>query len=287
MKHPMRALTLALLLGLAVAGCDGGSSGTGITTAQGNVASASNARLRTPARPSTFLVRVWQAWKRSGVAVARGPLEDIRVRVEGTGISALTDPEGRFAVSGDFAGPVAIVFDLPEGGSARLVVTVPRGGSVTLTNVHVDGPSGTATVEDQRVHFQGLVDSTDCSHQEASVVSRRTPQDGNRYTVRFDHAAVRDRSGAAVDCAELAPGESVDVDGEVGREGEVEAESVEVDESQGENQNAGGNGNTSGSGGGEKGDGAAGGARGDQGGNGGQGDQGGGSRSGQQLKRSM
>ena len=202
---------------------------TGITTAQGNVASAATALRGAPrlGRPTAF-VRLWQAMRWATDANARGPLEDIRVTIEGTSLGVQTDPQGQFGLSGDFAGPVGMVFELPDGGRARLVVTVPRGGALTLTNIHLDGRTGRATVDEQRVRFDGLVDATDCGRSSARVVSRRSPDDGNHYTVRFVGTRVRDRSETAVGCADLAPGAEVDVDGEVRREGEVEAESVEV-----------------------------------------------------------
>ena len=229
MKLKATALALAAVLALALAACDGGSSGTGITTAQGNVASAATALRGAPrlGRPTAF-VRLWQAMRWATDANARGPLEDIRVTIEGTSLGVQTDPQGQFGLSGDFAGPVGMVFELPDDGRARLVVTVPRGGALTLSNIHLDGRTGQATVDDQRVRFDGVVDATDCGRNSATVVSRRAPDDGNHYTVHFAGATVRDRSGAAVGCASLAAGAAVDVDGEVRREGEVEAESVEV-----------------------------------------------------------
>lgn len=230
MKVEAKAKASVVLLALALAACDGGSSGTGITTAQGNVASADTALRGTP-RPGrpTMLARLRDALQWPREARARGPLEDIRVTIEGTRHSVTTDPQGHFGLSGHFAGPVGMVFELPDGGSARLVITVPRGGALTLSNVHIDGRTGAATVDDQRVRFDGLVSSTDCGQHKATVVSRRSPEDGNHYTVHFAAATVHDRSGAAVGCADLAPGEPVDVDGHVRREGEVEAESVQVE----------------------------------------------------------
>jgi len=229
MKLHARPWAFTALLGLGLAACDGGSSGTGITSAQGNVSSVATAQRAGPARrPATLLARVWRSLQWPAVANARAPFEDIRVTIEGTAIAVRTDPEGRFGLSGDFAGPVGIVFELSDGGSGRLVATVPRGGALTLTNVHIDGRSGQATVDDERVRFDGLIDGTDCDHDVATVVSGRSPADGNHYTVHFDTATVQDGSGVAVDCASLGPGSEIDVDGKVERDGEVEAESVEV-----------------------------------------------------------
>ena len=276
-------MVFALLLGLVMAGCDGGSSGTGITTAQGNVASASSASRAVPARRATLLARAWSVWTRSGVANAGGSLENIRVSVEGTTITALTDPSGHFVLRGNFAGPIGLVFELPDGGSGRLVITIPKGGTVTLSNVHVDVPTNAATVEDQHVHFDGLVNATDCEHDAATLVSRHSPTDGNSYTVHFHDGAVHDPSGVVVVCTELAPGDPVDVDGAVTGGGAVEADSIEVEHDAkktatpipggGDRSNPGKDGNQGNTGGDQGGQGGQG-NQGDQGGMGGQGDQG-------------
>src|SRR5262249_42403597 len=153
-----------------------------------------------------------------------------------------------FSLRGDFAGPVGMLFELPEGGSsARLVITVPRGGHVTVTNVQVDTQSGEATADTQRVRFDGLVNDTNCSQQAATVVSRETPNDGNTYSVDLASASVRDSAGNPLGCANLTSGDSVGVDGEVAGDGQVDANVVEVDDDSGKGD-GGGSGSMDGSG---------------------------------------
>ena len=237
MNRKPTALILAMLLAVAAVACDGGSSGTGITTAAlGNVASVTTARRFAPAgrRPLTMLARLFRMLEFEGEASALGSLEGIRVTIEGTSIETRTDAEGLFSLSGDFAGPVGMLFELPEGGSsARLVITVPRGGELTVANVHIDAQTGQATSESQHVRFAGLVESTDCGQQAATMVSRQSPNDGNTYTVYLGSASVRDPAGSPVGCMQLASGEAVNVEGQVEDDGEVDARSVEVEDNAG------------------------------------------------------
>ena len=252
MNRKSTGLVLALLLAVGAAACDGGSSGTGIaTTAQGNVASVNSARHTTPLsrRPPTMLARVLGMLRFESEASALGPLEGIRVTIEGTSIETQTDAAGLFSLRGNFAGPVGMLLELPEGGSsARLLITVPRGGELTVTNVHVDARSGQATADSQHVRFGGLVNGTNCGRPAATMVSRETPNDGNTYTVDLGSASVRDSAGNPLGCANLTAGESVDVDGEVGSDGEVEARSVEVEDDSGGGDGGGGMGSGEGSG---------------------------------------
>jgi hypothetical protein len=78
---------------------------------------------------------------------------DIRISIEGTTLSTQTDAVGQFVVRGNFAGPATMVFDLPGGGQASLIVVVPRGGELTLSNVRIDARTGKATADSQRVRF--------------------------------------------------------------------------------------------------------------------------------------
>ncbi len=231
MRHVLCRLTLAAAMAAAVAACDGGSSGTGISTsALGNVASVNTASRPAPdrARP-TMIARLLGGLGFEREAFARAPLEGIRVTIEGTTLSTQTDAEGRFALRGNFAGPIPMAFEPPDGGRSSLAIVVPRGGELTLTDVRLDGRTGTATADGQHVRFGGLVNSTDCPQNSATMVSRETPGDGNRYTVLLSSATVRDSSGQPLACSNLFAGQSADVDGEVGHDGEVEAHSVEVE----------------------------------------------------------
>jgi hypothetical protein len=190
-----------------------------------------------------MLARILGLLRFESEANALGSLEGIRVTIEGTSIETRTDAAGFFSLRGDFAGPVGMLFELPEGvSSARLVITVPRGGHVTVTNVQLDTQSGEATADAQRVRFEGLVDGTNCSQQAATIVSRDTPNDGNTYSVDLASASVRDTSGNPLGCANLTSGDSVGVVGEVAGDGQVDANVVEVGDASG-----GGDGSGSGS----------------------------------------
>jgi hypothetical protein len=181
-------------------------------------------------------------------ALARGPLEGIRVSIEGTALSTQTDLQGQFDLRGDFAGPVPMIFQLPDGGQASLVIVVPRGGELTLTNVHLDGRTGSATVDNQHVQFGGLVNGTNCSQSSTTMVSSATPTDGNTYTVLLDSATVKDQNGNSLACANLSAGQSTNVDGEVQVDGAVQAQSVEVEHEPGDEGSGGSVASGSGSG---------------------------------------
>ena len=216
-----KAAHLIALAALLVGCSDGGSSGTGITTASGNVSSVT-----------------------SGLTARSGPIPGIRVTIANTTIASATDASGRFSFAGDFAGPVSMTFGLPDGSSASLVVTVPRGGEVALTDVSVDAVTGQATAKAQTVRFDGLVEGTTCSVEQALMVSRHTPNDGNKYTVDLRTASVRSAAGSPLGCQNLSVGDAVDVRGAVRQQGEVEAESVDVDN---ESHDGGGDGEGGGS----------------------------------------
>ena len=247
----MNSTLRAILLGsaLALAGCDGGSGGTGITTARGNVGSAvAGLRSRSHASGSR-LARMADFLRPEGLAHARTPLEGIRVTIENTRVDARTDAAGAFALSGDFAGPIGMIFELPDSASRfRLVITVPRGGSLTLGNIRIDGRKGMVSADAQHVRFGGLVASTDCARSAATFVSRRTPQDGNEYVVDLGTAALLDPTGSPLDCASLTSGSSVEVEGDIRGDGNIEARSVEIDEDRRGNSGS-GNGGAGGSGG--------------------------------------
>jgi hypothetical protein len=226
------SLFAGVLLGammFASVACDGGSSGTGITTAQGNVSGAQSALRRR--KPTTGLARLLRWPWLEAVASAKTGLEDIVVRVEGSSLETRTDSEGFFVLRGDFAGPVGFLFSVPDGSTARLVVTVPRGGEVTLDDVVIDARSGEASADRQQVQFSGLVRAIHCAQNSTRVVSQRSPGDGNSYVVDLSNAAIHDSSGRSLTCAELSSGQSVEVVGEVGEDGEIAAEDFSVDES--------------------------------------------------------
>ena len=122
----------ALLSGCLVflmAGCDGGSRGSGITTAQGNVDSVQTAQRGggSAAKP-TALARLRALLPVFATAHAQAGVQGIRVFVEGTSVADETDANGFFALRGDFEGFVTIRFKRTvDGASAarwkRIVAT--------------------------------------------------------------------------------------------------------------------------------------------------------------------
>ncbi len=118
-RYIRTALAIATSLSSGCAG--GGPSGTHFSTATGNLVSASG---------------------QSGV-------EGVRVSVETTAFGTVTDDGGNFAIRGEFAGPVTLLFERgTDGLVARIGIVVPGGGTVTLRNVSCSGSSGLCQAED-------------------------------------------------------------------------------------------------------------------------------------------
>jgi hypothetical protein len=217
------ALTVLCLL---LESCDGGSSGTGITTAQGNVASAQTASIQpsTPSRLAGLWTGLGDLLRFATVANARSAVEDISVTIEGTGFTSRTDPNGLFSIRGDFGGPVTLLFQRPEDGIvARIAIDVPRGGTFTLGNLRIDGRSEKASADTRTLTFEGLVTASDCPQSTLSLVSRRSPNDGNTYTVHLGSTEVRDSHGNALRCPDLHGGDVLAVLGDVRDDGSVDA----------------------------------------------------------------
>lgn len=209
----MKRLTAVLLaLCLAVAGCaEGGSRGTGISAfVAGNVASVTT--VGRPARAS--------ATAAAGMEAAT-PVEGIQVMVEGTNVTTVTDADGTFSLRGGFEGVVTLVFQRPGIGLlAHLEINVPAGGILTLTNVHIDTTTETATVDLQEAQFDGIIISLDCA---ASTTEMRSVQesgsDADQYTVLLDTCVVRNSNGKRLTCADLSVGQRAIVHTEVSPDG--------------------------------------------------------------------
>jgi hypothetical protein len=211
----MKRTFVACLLSLAaaLAACDGGSRGSGITTAQGDLQSVQSA-LRVPARETT-LARLARSWLRSPLASraeADSGVSGVRVSIEGTSFSDVTDDTGSFRLRGDFGGDAVIRFEPPGGGVARFAVNAPAGGTLTLEQVRVDSAAGTATPARQTVVFDGLVVSTDCAASRIDLVSRDGgPTDTDIYVVTLEGSTLRDAEGMTLTCSALLPGDPLDV----------------------------------------------------------------------------
>lgn len=214
-----------LMLIAALGGCaDGGSRGSGISVAQGNVGSVQMAATRRPASrgaAQAFLATLRDLLPIENTAVARNPVEEIHVTVEGTTVGSDTDANGFFSLRGRFEGPETLVFERSADGLlARLAINIPAGGTLTLSNVGIDQPSGRATAQSQGVDFEGLVQTADCPGQTVALVSsQRSPTESDSYAVDLTTSSFRDLEGNTVACDNLRAGEKLRVHGTVNADG--------------------------------------------------------------------
>lgn len=217
--------TALLPIVLAVASCavDGGSRGSGIATAQGNVDNVQTAGVRAPhpGRFEAIRVALEHFLRIEEVASARAALEGIQVTVEGSGATDTTDANGLFFVQGSFEGPVSLLFERADDGlSARVAVNIPAGGTLTLNNVRIDNSRGQATAQSRGVDFEGRITSTDCTGETITLVSsRRSALDADTYTVRLDTSVLKDRRGNLINCQDLRVGARTRVTGSVNDDG--------------------------------------------------------------------
>ncbi len=208
-----RALLLPLLFALASCASEGGSRGSGISTAiAGNVASIQTAAASGAAVAATSWFGSLRALAPGAeVATAATALEGIHVSVEGSNAASDTDPDGRFAVSGDFEGLVSLVFERPSDGLvARMALNVPAAGRLTLSDVHIDALRQTATAETQTADFDAVITGVNCGG--LTLTMRSVQQDTNdqdRYTLHIDTSALQDARGNPVTCGDLRSGQQV------------------------------------------------------------------------------
>jgi hypothetical protein len=212
LSPPRRLLLCALL----VAGCGGGSgSGQPPTVVSGNVRSVSAAAVA-----ETRLDRLWrmvQAWW-SGEAVAQVP--GITVAIVGSGNSTTTDDQGLFQLEGNQFGPAAIQFT-GNGADATFPLTLPAGGEVNLIDVDVTGSE--VQVGEERIQLSGPITGIDCGALLLQVLS------GSRvaFRVRLSQTtSIVNQDGAPLSCSDLVIGQSADVAGTVGDNGDVNAASL-------------------------------------------------------------
>lgn len=187
-----RLRSIALCLLLVLAGCaDGGPVGTGISSLSGisgNVVAVDDTGT-TSAAPG---VRV---------SIDQAP-----------GLESVTDSEGNFDLSGDFAGPVTLRFRT-DSLTATQTLEVPDNSNLVLQDVVVS--PGQVRFEAARVlGFFGQVAMVDCTDGTMLVNDRR--QVSNQFLVRLTEDTVLVRGdGKAVACADISPGNRVAIEGAV------------------------------------------------------------------------
>jgi hypothetical protein len=219
MKRIRNAALFSLVLALAA--CDGGSRGSGITTeALGNVASVEVA-LDRPLRPRSRLAWLTRLLATEGTAAAQNALEGIQVSIEGSSIADETDANGFFSLRGNFEGQVVIRFErMTDRASARMEVNVPAAGTLTLNDVTLDDRSGQATAQSTDVAFEGLLTSADCPAEILRLVSSQgSSVDTDVYVVRLDTSSLHQPNGTPVTCQDLTTGQTLQVAGTVNPDG--------------------------------------------------------------------
>jgi hypothetical protein len=209
-----RLALLPLLMVLASCSMDGGSSGTGITTAEGNVVGIQ----RDPMLGSAVM------------ASTRTAVEDIQVVVEGTDAASDTDSDGRFVVRGRFDGRVTLLFRRADDSlTARVAISIPAGGTMTLHDVQIELAQEQAIAASQDVVFDALVASTDCASPAISLVSLTNPDSSDPYTLHLQTSSLRDRHGNLLACGDVQDGDRVHVQGAAYRDGTFGGAEVQVD----------------------------------------------------------
>jgi len=206
-----------LVMLLASCATDGGSSGTGITSVEGNVA--------TIQRDGAMMAAALMA-----APTPTTNLAGITVTVEGTSAAAETDAGGRFVVRGTFEGRSTLRFArAADAVTAQMTVAVPLGGTMTLHDVQLDVAAETAVADNRHAVFDALVQETDCAGHTLSLVSVSHEEGGYVYMVDLSTTFLHDGSGTAVDCAQLRAADRVHVEATSQLDGSFTNADVEVE----------------------------------------------------------
>jgi hypothetical protein len=188
----MRFALLALVMLLASCSTDGGSSGTGITSVEGNVAAVHGD---------------------GAAAASTASTAGIDVTVDGTSAGASTDAAGRFVVRGKFEGRATLHFQrAADAVDARMTIVVPRGGTLTLDDVQVDVATAEATADRRHAVFDAQVTNADCAAGTLALVSVGGGEGAYVYALDLASSFVHDADGTAVACGDLRAGERVHVE---------------------------------------------------------------------------
>ena len=215
--HRTQWVLLALVMLLASCAADGGSSGTGITSVEGNVA--------TIQRDGAMMAAALMA-----APTPTTNLAGITVTVEGTSAAAETDAGGRFVVRGTFEGSSTLRFArAADAVTAQMTVAVPLGGTMTLHDVQLDVAAETAVADNRHAVFDALVQETDCAGHMLSLVSMSHEEGGYVYMVDLSTTFLHDGSGTAVDCAQLRAADRVHVEATSQLDGSFTNADVEVE----------------------------------------------------------
>lgn len=206
-----------MLLGLATALCacggiDGGSSGTGITTAEGNVV---NVVASAAAHAAAVESMAGAAMAQSPAAAGTGDLAGIDVAVEGTSLDATTDGSGAFSLRGPLPGVFTLVFSRPGGETlGRITVTIPGGGTLNLHDVSLDVATQSATAVRQDAVFQCTIAGADCPGGTMSFVNLGAPYEQGEYVLALAGSSLENADGSPLACQDLVAGHDASVQGQ-------------------------------------------------------------------------
>jgi len=229
----LRAMAFAAILLTSACAGGGGSTGTGIsglTVAQGNVAST-----QTSAKRATrvWLARWLDAFAPVRAADAVSGVPNVVVRIEGTTLATTTDANGSFTLEGSFGGPTTMSFESAGGPPTRLTVNIPTGGTLTLIDVRLDENRGEARADSRNLDFDGVVTGSNCTAGTLEMVSQATPSDGNRYPVNVQSATLHDTTGAPIVCNDISSGDVLSVQGLLRDDGGVDCDRADRRERRG------------------------------------------------------
>jgi hypothetical protein len=198
---------------LASCASDGGSSGTGITSIEGNVAGVQRDGATTAA-----------------AAVGTSSVAGIEVIVEQTQAAAATDAAGRFVVRGNFEGRVTLRFQrATDALIAHMTIAVPRGGTLTLHDVQIHVDADAAVAANRYGVFDARVTAADCGAGTLLLVSVGADESGYVYEVDLGSAFVHDADGTAIECGAVRAGERVHVEASARPDGTFGNADVEVE----------------------------------------------------------
>jgi hypothetical protein len=205
---------LALVLLLASCAADGGSSGTGITSVEGNVATIQ----RTGAMASAL------------TAATPTGLGGIAVTVEGTDAAAETNADGDFVVRGKFEGRATLRFErAADAVDADMTIVVPLGGTLTLHDVQIDVAAQAAAAANRHVVFDALISGADCVAGTLSLVSVSNEEGAYVYRVDLTTTFLHDAAATVVACEQLRAGDRVHVEAIARPDGTFGNADVEVE----------------------------------------------------------